>query len=168
MPTESKRKRLERVRDASAWAGLAGIVLLGAGLTVLCFRTAATPDDASLSLTILAASVVLGWLAGTLASPGTAREEARFGATARAISTFASGYLLAKTDRIVDAVLAPQAVLAPPSVLPAFRIAMAVAAFAGVFLHIYILRVYILRWVPEPGPPPAPGDRGTPPPGAPT
>lgn len=159
MPTEQKRKRLERIRDASAWAGLGFVLFLGVGFAVMCFRTAPTEDDASLSLAVLAASTILGWLAGTLMSPGTAREEARFGATARAISTFASGYLLAKADRLVDAVLAPQAVLASPTVLPAFRLAMAVTAFAGVFLHTYILRVYILLWVPPPATPTSRPDR---------
>ncbi len=127
---------------------------------MLCFRTAPTPDDVSLNLAILAASIVLGWLAGTLMTPGSAREETQFGAAGRAISTFASGYLLAKVDNLVNALLAPKLLLESSSVLPAFRITMALTAFAGMFLHIYVLRVYVLRWTSNPDDAKPSGDRG--------
>lgn len=150
MSPEAKQKRLERVGQMSAWLALGFIALMGIVLIILCFRVAPTPDDVSLNLAILIASTVFGWLAGMLMSPSSSREEGQFGVAAKAISTFASGYLLAKIDQLLNALLSPKALLESSSVLPAFRVAMALAAIAGMFLHIYILRVYILQAVPDP------------------
>ena len=149
MSPEQKQKRLERLGDAAAWAGEGLILLLGVGFVILCFRMAPTPDDVSLNFAILGASVVFGWLAGMLFTPSTSREEGQFGVAAKAISTFASGYLLAKIDNILNALLTPKMLLESSSLLPAFRLTLSLAAFVGMFLHIYILRVYILHAVPD-------------------
>src|SRR5438552_672197 len=98
MSPELKQKRLERVGERSAWAGELFIAVLGIVLVILCFRVAPTPDDVSLNLAILVVSILFGWLAGMLMSPSSSREEGKFGVAAKTISTFASGYLLAKID----------------------------------------------------------------------
>jgi hypothetical protein len=116
------------------------------GFIALCFQIAPTPDDRYLNLAIFGASVIIGWLLGTLISAGTSREEAQFGKAAKAISAFASGYVLAKIDNVVNALLAPKALLESANLLPAFRLIMSVAVITGAALWIYIVRAYILDW----------------------
>jgi hypothetical protein len=172
MTPQQRQKQLERIRKSSAWGAAFIILTLGVVFAILCFRLAPTPDDASLNLALMGASIVVGWLAGTLASPGTLREEGRFGTTAKAISTFISGYLLAKIDNVMNALLAPRTLLESASLLPAFRLAMTLAVTIGTALGIYICRVYILDWVPDakssndledatPAPPHAPKPRAS-------
>lgn len=149
MTQQQRQRQLERVRKSSAWGGAVSILLLGVVFVILCFRMAPTPDDVSLNLAILGASIVVGWFAGTLMSPGTFREEGQFGAAAKTISTFVSGYLLAKIDGVLNALLAPKMLLESSSLLPAFRIAMTLAVVVGTSLGVYIFRVYVLNWVPD-------------------
>jgi hypothetical protein len=150
MTDEPRRPDLDRLRRVSSYAALGILIVVFLILIVLCFLTARTTDDASLSIAIFMAAMLLGWLTGFLLSPGTAREEARFGAAAKAISAFASGFLLAKLDNLLNALLAPKMVVEASSVLPAFRITIALSGFAGTVIYMYIARTYLLEWLPGP------------------
>jgi len=149
MTPPQKQKQLDRVRRNSAWAGAIFIDVIFVIFLVLSFYVAPAPADVVLNVAILATSVIVGWLLGTLLSPGTLREQGQFGNTAKAISTFISGYALAKIDDVLNAIFAPKMLLESTSVLPAFRLAMALSGVVGMALVIYMMRVYILEWVPD-------------------
>ena len=148
MTAQQRQTQIDRVRRISAWAGAIFIDVILLIFLVLSFYVAPGTADVVLNIAILAASVVVGWLMGTLLSPGTLREQGQFGTATKAISTFISGYLLAKIDNVLNAIFAPKMLLESTSVLPAFRMAMALSGVVGMALVIYIMRVYVLEWVP--------------------
>ena len=64
-----------------------------------------TPADVSprqLKLVILISSDLVGWVIAMLTAPLSPEEPAIFSQSARSISTFVTGYLVAKIDRIFD------------------------------------------------------------------
>jgi hypothetical protein len=92
------------------------IVLLVTEVWV-AFKISSAPEQRGLSLMLIAAGVALGWLLGTLASPYDESERAEF--RALAVSAFLSGYLLAKIDPLLVALLKPETAADP---LHAFRL----------------------------------------------
>lgn len=110
--------------------------LLGTTFFVLCFYVGASATDYSLNLAIMAAATTIGWLLGIVASPYDQAEQQRFSSVTRAVSAFVSGYLAAKLDALVNAVVAPGLILNP---LPGFRallfLGSALLATIGTFAY---------------------------------
>ncbi|MRR11180.1 hypothetical protein EG835_01525 [bacterium] len=86
---------------------------MGATLVVLCFRVGASTQDQSLNLAIMVAAMTVGWLLGILVSPYDQDEQKRFSSVTRAVSAFVSGYLAAKLDALINALVAPDLILNP-------------------------------------------------------
>ena len=91
------------------------------GLAILIRGNA---QDAYLNLALLVLAWVIGWVLGTLAAPYTKKEESQFTIYAKAISVFASGYLVGKLDRLATDIFSPEVLMKP---LAAFRLAAFVA-----------------------------------------
>lgn len=85
--------------------------------------------------------VVLGWVAGFLASPIGKPEGERFTSISGAIATFASGYLVSKLDPVVTALLVVPGRLATQAV--AINVMVFISCFASGALIMYIVRQYL-------------------------
>jgi hypothetical protein len=117
------------------FTGIFGFVL-GTTLFVLCFQVGKSSEDHSINVAVMAAATTVGWLLGIVASPYDQSEQKRFSSVTRAVSAFVSGYLAAKLDALVNAVVAPGMILNP---LPGFRallfLGAALLATIGTFAY---------------------------------
>jgi hypothetical protein len=64
-----------------------------------------------MNLTVAAMGFAVGWLLGILLSPYSNNEQTRFTTYASAFGVFASGYLLGKTDKVLETILDPTFIL---------------------------------------------------------
>jgi hypothetical protein len=82
-------------------------VLIGYGLGALaliimlvaCFYAA---DSGWIHVLLLVFGMLLGWVVGILITPQSAEEKTQFSAYGAAISTFLSGYVVAKIDKLFE------------------------------------------------------------------
>jgi hypothetical protein len=112
---------------------------LGAAIVVICFYVGEGPEVRALNLAIVVLGASTGWLAGVLLSPYNGKEKGLFPSYAAAVSTFASGYLISKADRVLEELLKPDVLFSP---VAGFRLISAVSIFAVTLLITYIYRVY--------------------------
>ena len=110
-----------------------------AGLSVAAWLMGADTTARVLNFVFLILAVSLGWLIGIIASPYSASEEKQFSVLVKAASAFGSGYLVAKLDPLVTAMLAPGQMRDP---LAAFRGASFVAAFVLAWILTFVFRAY--------------------------
>jgi hypothetical protein len=121
-----------------------GIIIIP--LLLLCFYIATNDkgeiDKISLTINLgtLISGAAVGWLVGFLITPYTDDEEEKFSSVSKAISVFASGYLIAKIDKAVERMLSPENLF---QAIVAFRGMTFVAAFIVALLTTYISRRYI-------------------------
>jgi hypothetical protein len=112
---------------------------LGATLVALAFVVGDGSETHAVNLAVLVMGLSSGWLVGVLVSPYDRKEAGTFPKYAGMVSVFASGYLISKIDRVLEAVLDPHALLAP---VAGFRVIAAVSAFAIALLITYVYREY--------------------------
>lgn len=83
------------------YLGIAAAVVL----VLSCFRIGTAPW---LNLLLFIFGGLLGWVAGILATPLDVNEKTRFSTYLAAISTFISGFVVAKLDRLFELAIAKQ------------------------------------------------------------
>jgi hypothetical protein len=79
-----------------------GYLLAFAALVLILWAAARPGAPASLSIQIIVAGALIGWVVGILMTPLSPGEKSHFSEYGAAISTFVTGYLVAKIDRIFD------------------------------------------------------------------
>jgi hypothetical protein len=92
--------------------GKFGILLgyvFGLAACGVCFRIAWILDDRPLNTLIVLSACIAGWTAGMLLSPDP-NEQPLFSGIGKAISTFLSGFLLAKLDMLFQGAMAKDAI----------------------------------------------------------
>jgi hypothetical protein len=115
-------------------------VIVAPILWILSFKMAVTPQDGYLNLSIVLASICVGWLLGTFVSPESSTEQTRFSTYGKAVSAFVSGYLVSKLDKVVEMILSPQTLAVP---IASFRLCASISALISALLVTYIVRVYV-------------------------
>lgn len=107
-------------------------------------------DGAALSMTVMVGvfGVLCGWLTGTLSSPSSNREEARFTKYAGLISGFISGYLVSKIDPFVTNLVTR--LTGDP--IFGFRIMVFLSCFICGVLIMYFYRAYLVERGHDPQP----------------
>lgn len=95
--------------------------------------------DLWMSIVLMVFGGCLGWLTGVLASPYTDREAHQFSSMARAVGTFASGYLVAKVDRLSSNLLNPDFLL---NAEVGLRVMTMISSMSIFFLMTFIFRNY--------------------------
>jgi hypothetical protein len=122
---------------------LVGTSVIGVGLAgtlaFLCFRFGSSSEDHDLNLAIMVVATIIGWILGVLVSPYDQGEQRQFTSLARVASAFITGYLAAKVNSLIDAILSPQLLLTP---LPAFRALLFVGAALLATLGTFVYRRY--------------------------
>ena len=119
--------------NAKQWRAVACALVLDTELTVCCFIIG--PDNAAhwINISIAALGTAVGWAIGTLISPWSKDEQNDFAIYAKAVSAFASGYLVGKIDPIVTYIFSTDYVKTEPT--GAFRLILwlATAIVAAMF-----------------------------------
>jgi hypothetical protein len=113
-------------------------------LIVLCTAAAFIKNDRQdvyLNLSFIVFGISVGWLVGIFIAPYTGAERTRFSEYAGAISTFISGYLVGKIDRLITHAFDPAVFTTMPRVY-VFRISSFVVASITTMIIIYVLRNY--------------------------
>ena len=124
-----------KVGASFASAGVLGIALLA--ITVLM-----SPDRRAWAFNggVLVLGVSAGWLMGIVASPYDASEQKQFFTFGKALSVFASGYLIGKVDKLMERVLSPDFLLSP---VVAFHVMIFLSAFLIAFVATFVARRYL-------------------------
>jgi hypothetical protein len=87
----------------TSWIGpWIGYLLAFAALALIVWAAARQGASAPLSIQIIVAGALIGWVVGILMTPLSPGEKSHFSDYGTAISTFVTGYLVAKIDRIFD------------------------------------------------------------------
>jgi glycerol uptake facilitator-like aquaporin len=96
-------------------------------------------SDRMVNASVFLLGIVLGWLVGTALAPYTPDEQKEFSLYASYVSTFFSGYLLAKIDPAVTKLLSPDYLFENYS-----TVIIRIASFLGPFI-ITLLVTFIFR-----------------------
>jgi hypothetical protein len=123
-----------KLKAAIASAAVLDLTLIGASLA-----TGTGIEARAMNLAILALASGAGWLIGTIISPYDSKEEAAFSNYSKAVSAFASGYLVAKIDKIVEHVFSPEFLATPDA---AFRMILFLGGFIIAVLITFVARRY--------------------------
>jgi hypothetical protein len=92
------------------WGSCAAAALLGLTILILAFYVGA-PAAVPLNIGVIALGTALGWLLGLVISPYSKGEKDRFAGYASAFGVFASGYLAAKADKLLEKIFDPEFLL---------------------------------------------------------
>lgn len=103
------------------------------------FKTGTTIAPATLNAMIVLLGLSFGWLFGILLSPYSDDEKNRFSEYAKAFGVFASGYLVGKTDKVVEELFKPDFLL---DSLHGFRVMAFVSAFLISMIATFVFRRY--------------------------
>lgn len=107
MPTDNQRQ-LDNSDYRTPWTIRVGY-WLGAGALLGLFAAArwvSGQDHITLNYLLVIGGGVLGWCVGILLSPYGEKEKREFSEYTKAASTFVTGYVLAKADRMFDQLFA--------------------------------------------------------------
>jgi hypothetical protein len=85
--------------------------ILGAVLIVLSFYLGNSSKEVAINIAVMVLGISLGWLIGIIISPYSVNEKKMFSEYTKAIGVFASGYLVGKIDRFIEALLRPDFIL---------------------------------------------------------
>lgn len=119
----------------SVIAGLA----MGGSVTYLSYMVGDDYKASALNLLIVILGLALGWLLGILLSPYSDVEEKKFTEYAKAFGVFASGYLVGKVDKVIEALFQPDFVLES---VHGFRVMSFLAALIISLVLTFIFRRY--------------------------
>lgn len=118
----------------------ASAAVLSIALVVLTVKFSTEPAQAAFSLLILVAGYAIGWLLGIVVSPYSKEEKDSFTEYAKALGAFASGWLVGKIDKVVEAIFQPDFLLKEP--LNSFRIIAFGSALIIALVITFVFRMY--------------------------
>jgi hypothetical protein len=116
----------------------AGLVL-GGTVTYLSYAMGDDFKASSLNILIVVLGLALGWLLGILLSPYSDTEEKKFTEYAKAFGIFASGYLVGKIDKVIEALFQPDFIL---DSVHGFRVMSFIAALIISLVFTFVFRRY--------------------------
>lgn len=108
-------------------------------LFVLCLLEGDGAESHYINVAVFVFAWAIGWLLGTLIAPYDAGESTMFARVSKAISAFASGYLLAKIDVLTKTLVDPDFIMRP---LPGFRAMVFISVTAIVMIVVFFARKY--------------------------
>ena len=125
----------------TGWIGpWIGYLLAFGALALIVWAAGRQGASAPLSIQIIVAGALIGWVVGILVTPLSPGEKSRFSEYGTAISTFITGYLVAKIDRVFDLSIKDRADI---NELLIGRVLMFVSAFILGALATSIWRTYL-------------------------
>lgn len=113
--------------------------VLSGTLCILSFCVGSSGQDYAFNLAVLVFGLSFGWVTGIIIAPYSKNEEKQFGALTKAITTFASGYLLGKFDQVAADALEQGFSL---NSVYGFRLVAGSAAFVLAATITYVFRKY--------------------------
>jgi uncharacterized membrane protein len=125
----------EKLAGSGAFGGLI--------LAVLAYIAATFHSNAvanSINIVIVLLGVASGWLLGIMVSPYSLDEKENFNAYAKAFGVFASGYLVAKVDKVVEHMFSENFILDPSN---GFRLVAFLVALLVALIVTFVFRRYL-------------------------
>jgi hypothetical protein len=110
-------------------------------ILICCFSVRNTRTDVFLNLSIFVLGASVGWLIGVLIAPYTAKEQTEFAQYVGIVSTFVSGYLVAKLDPTITKILSPDYLLALTATA-GFRVIVFSSSLLVATLITFVFRKY--------------------------
>ena len=140
MADEGKQLLKELFPNAKVGASFASAGVLG--LILLIVTILMSPDRRAWAFNggILVLGVCAGWLMGIVVSPYDVTEQKQFFTFGKALSVFASGYLIGKVDKLTERVLSPDFLLNPVVV---FHVMIFLSAFLISLVVTFVARRYL-------------------------
>ena len=117
-----------------------GYVLGGIAALVLAWAAFRLDSPPHLNIVLLVSGGLIGWIVGILITPA-ANEQAKFSEFGTALSTFVTGYLVAKLDKLFDLSTQDAANVNAVSI---GRVLLFVSGFALGALFTFIWRAYVV------------------------
>lgn len=105
------------------------------------FAVDSSPSEFAISLMILALGAMTGWATAIVVAPYDPSEEKRVAAVVGAISAVITGYILGKTNGVIEHILSPT-VFDHLTPLHAFRVVGFLIEASGTLLCLYSIREY--------------------------
>lgn len=121
------------------WGSMITAALLAGTLVFLAVLIGESSSSRYINVALLVLGACGGWLVGTVVSPYDQKEEQTFLTYTKAFTAFISGYAVAKIDKVVEAIFAPEFLLQP---LSGFRVIGFVSAFIIAMLITFFFRRY--------------------------
>ena len=113
---------------------------LGFTVVVSCLFVGSTVEAKVVTFALFILGMALGWLFGTIATPYNRSEEQLFAKYVTMITTFVSGFLVAKADPIINE-LFKIGTFSDPLVM--FRVIAFSVAFVLSLIVVFIYRMYV-------------------------
>jgi len=121
------------------WGSTVTAALLALTLVVLAVLIGESSTSRYINVALLVLGACGGWLVGTVVSPHDKKEGEAFSTYTKAFTAFVSGYGVAKIDKAVESIFAPEFLLQP---LSGFRVIGFVSAFIIAMLITFFFRQY--------------------------
>lgn len=140
METTEKKKSNYKL-FATALSG----VIVGLGLIILAYLVGPDKKDYPITYIICISGYILGWIVALISTPMNAADETKIGRFTATVGTFLSGYILSKTDKVLEQIFDPAQVF---DTLAGGRILLFICCFGLTFIMVFYYRQY--KWkVPQ-------------------
>jgi hypothetical protein len=115
--------------------------IIGTALIVLAYIV--NPDKAVYPITYLICicGYILGWVTAIISTPMNKKDEDGIGKFTKMIGTFLSGYILSKSDKLIENLVDPAQIFVP---LTGARLLLFVCCFGLTFILVFYYREY--KW----------------------
>ena len=108
MATAEDAGEKDRLRDKyKLFAATFIAIVLSAVISTSCFVVGPDWRAGMVSLLIAFLGMVIGWIVGVAITPYSDSEKRQFSIYSKAVGVFASGYVLAKLDRMIEYIFTP-------------------------------------------------------------
>lgn len=118
--------------------------LLSIGIIALCFIVAPNRQSGAMALLIGIVGMLIGWMIAVALTPYSKEEKYQFSVYSKAIGVFASGYLVAKIDKVFEYLLDPNNIFASGSE-NGFRMLIFIASGFLSLVTVFTHRQYIAQ-----------------------
>ena len=105
----------------------------------LCFTVSTEPLPQVFNVLLALTGALIGWALGMFFAPFTEKEAARFSSIGQAVSAFASGYVISKLDRFLEAAMFQDNI---PITITWVRLGLLFCSMLLVLLSVFSNRAY--------------------------
>lgn len=137
----SQKVIMKKIPGYNLLATVISGVIVGSALILLAYLV--NPDRTVYPITYLICicGYVLGWVTAIISTPMNKRDEDGIGKFTKMIGTFLSGYILSKSDKLIEKLTDPSEIFVP---LTGARLLLFACCFGLTFILVFYYREY--KW----------------------